>query len=302
MNQPQARYRYGTPPMPFWRRVPYRFGIRASFGWVLVPEYGGRRLCTRFSRAHYIGRAAHDWHKLASILDDVHRTLDGRVNSDFRLHRTQPRKIDIGIIGEPPGLAQIARRLGLDQHYAFYDDQRSCYFWYERTILLTGRPESAQFRLDLCYALCMALFDGWFGISRQHAWVRYGYSVCVASILTRPDATIVRDTQRLAHLVKVADEGKLLTLRDLISGDDPLGNNYAERGSNEQCTYFIHYLRSLAEQMPQAWDVVPAYISYEIACASEMVERLETAFGCSMEAIDARFLAWCKNKRSWTTG
>ena len=296
MTDSEFHYRYRTGAPPRWRSLFYRFGFRQIFPRILLPEYGGCRLPARHARAYYLGAGAGDWQRMASWLDETYVSGAEQMRSDFTIRHRRLRKIHIVVIAQPPGLAKVARKLGLQAVYNIPDDMEAQYFWYEPAVLITQVPSYHSFQGNCVHFLCIALCHQYFGATWPHTWAIHGYASFLTLRLMYPAYSFHPET--LAHLERVARTHKLLRLCDLFAVDHPLEEHGGEKGYNELAHYVIHYLHSKRHEVPQAWEVVRAHMAREITSASEVVRRLEEAFKVPIDEIERRFFDWCAHMRS----
>lgn len=278
----------------WWRRPIYRFGFHFGLQTVLPWEYGGCRLPTRYSRAFYVGRARHDWQQLAHLLDDLHYRTCDTIMDDFASPSRPRRRVYIVVIGEPPGLYAVARRVELHATYKLDADRKGMYFWWPGAVFLSGVPASPQFRVDAAFYLCFALLHDYYRATWPYHWAACGYAGYVTARVLSSRSTIHLETLR--HLLEAAERGEALSLGELLQIGYPPEDSYGPRAYNEMAYYLVHYLHFCARQYPDAWNVVGAALAGRKPEQTRTVRELEHSFGESIEVIEKGYFDWCREQ------
>jgi hypothetical protein len=108
-----------------------------------------------------------------------------------------------------------------------------------------------------------------------------------------PDQVI--SVPRLSHFLTAIDEGRVMTLGQLIASEcaEPY---YGPRAYNEQLYHFFLWLHRQRNYLPQVWELLRDWIARRLTAPNELAHELERVFGASIEEIDKTFVAWCRQE------
>lgn len=289
----QAGHLRRAGALPWWAVAAYRVVLWCSLRYALPRMYGGGVLNARGCRAFWIGRNAPRDVCIGGSLDAWYAGVGRQFRSDFGIPQERLPRLYVVVLSDPPGLPEVAQRVGLDARYSVESGTRSFYFRHERAVFITWEGTMERLRQSLVYLACQALFHTDCGVSRAHMWAVHGYACLAVVRQCAPHALL--SGPRLRHFLGCLETGRAMHLEQILTTDyaEPY---YGPRAYNEQLYHLFLWLHDRQHEVPQVWQSLRDCMATRQTAEGEFINRLERELRMPVAVIEKEFVAWCRQQ------